>query len=301
MKLIVTRPEGQEHELVARLETLGHEVVHCPLIRVEPLGDTPIDVAEYDWVVVTSPNGARELLRRARGQYASRGRDRAGNGGGDGARRSRRPRLHAGGPAGGVPPPSRTGARGGRGGGATRSSPTGSTPTSSRSTARTSSGRSRPPRETSACSPRRRLPALFGALGTGIPAVSIGPETTRAARAAGNRGPRRGRHARRRRPDRGGHAGVVATPRARAYTRAVFVMFLSDFGLQDDFVGTCHGVIKRIAPQAQIIDITHGIPPQAVLAGRTRAREHAAVHAGRCPSRGRRSGSRRPPSRAGPP
>ena len=44
-------------------------------------------------------------------------------------------------------------------------------------------------------------------------------------------------------------------------------MFLSDFGLQDDFVGTCHGVIKRIAPSAEIIDITHGIPPQAVLQG----------------------------------
>jgi len=47
----------------------------------------------------------------------------------------------------------------------------------------------------------------------------------------------------------------------------VFIMFLTDFGLQDDFVGTCHGVIKRIAPEAQIIDITHGIPPQAVLQG----------------------------------
>ena len=44
-------------------------------------------------------------------------------------------------------------------------------------------------------------------------------------------------------------------------------MFLTDFGLQDDFVGTCHGVIKRIAPQAQIIDVTHGIPAQAVLQG----------------------------------
>jgi S-adenosyl-L-methionine hydrolase (adenosine-forming) len=47
----------------------------------------------------------------------------------------------------------------------------------------------------------------------------------------------------------------------------VFITFLTDFGLQDDFVGTCHGVIKRIAPEAQIIDITHGIPPQAVLQG----------------------------------
>ena len=47
----------------------------------------------------------------------------------------------------------------------------------------------------------------------------------------------------------------------------MFVTFLSDFGLQDDFVGTCHGVIKQIAPEAQIIDITHGIPPQQVLQG----------------------------------
>jgi S-adenosylmethionine hydrolase len=47
----------------------------------------------------------------------------------------------------------------------------------------------------------------------------------------------------------------------------VFITFLSDFGLKDDFVGTCHGVIKRIAPDAQIIDITHGIPATSVLQG----------------------------------
>ena len=50
-------------------------------------------------------------------------------------------------------------------------------------------------------------------------------------------------------------------------TRSGFITFLTDFGLQDDFVGTCHGVIKRIAPDVQIIDITHGIPPAAVLQG----------------------------------
>jgi S-adenosylmethionine hydrolase len=46
-----------------------------------------------------------------------------------------------------------------------------------------------------------------------------------------------------------------------------FITFLTDFGLRDDFVGTCHGVMKRIAPDVQIIDITHGIAPQAVLQG----------------------------------
>jgi S-adenosyl-L-methionine hydrolase (adenosine-forming) len=48
---------------------------------------------------------------------------------------------------------------------------------------------------------------------------------------------------------------------------ARFITFLTDFGLQDDFVGTCHGVMKRIAPDAEIIDITHGIAPQGVLQG----------------------------------
>jgi S-adenosyl-L-methionine hydrolase (adenosine-forming) len=45
----------------------------------------------------------------------------------------------------------------------------------------------------------------------------------------------------------------------------MFITFLTDFGLEDDFVGTCHGVLKRIAPDAQIIDITHGIRPGHVL------------------------------------
>jgi S-adenosylmethionine hydrolase len=45
------------------------------------------------------------------------------------------------------------------------------------------------------------------------------------------------------------------------------ITFLSDFGLEDDFVGTCHGVIKRIAPETDVIDITHGIEPQRILQG----------------------------------
>jgi uroporphyrinogen-III synthase len=68
MRVVVTRPLGQEGELVWRLEQLGHDVVHCPLLEIEPLGDEPVDVEGYDWVIVTSPNGARELLRRVRGR-----------------------------------------------------------------------------------------------------------------------------------------------------------------------------------------------------------------------------------------
>jgi S-adenosylmethionine hydrolase len=45
----------------------------------------------------------------------------------------------------------------------------------------------------------------------------------------------------------------------------MLITFLTDFGLEDDFVGTCHGVMKRIAPDAEVLDITHGIKPGHVL------------------------------------
>jgi uroporphyrinogen-III synthase len=66
VKVIVTRPRDQAGPLVERLEQEGLEVVECPLIEIEPFDD-PVDVEGYDWVVVTSPNGARELVRRASG------------------------------------------------------------------------------------------------------------------------------------------------------------------------------------------------------------------------------------------
>ena len=59
MRVLVTRSE-----LVPRLEALGHEVVLRELIRIESLGDDPVDASAYDWLVVTSANGARELGRR---------------------------------------------------------------------------------------------------------------------------------------------------------------------------------------------------------------------------------------------
>ena len=47
----------------------------------------------------------------------------------------------------------------------------------------------------------------------------------------------------------------------------LLITFLTDFGLQDDFVGTCHGVIATIAPEARVIDLTHGVRPGHVLQG----------------------------------
>ena len=45
------------------------------------------------------------------------------------------------------------------------------------------------------------------------------------------------------------------------------ICFLTDFGLQDDYVGPCHGVNAKIAPESRVIDLPHGIPPTHVLQG----------------------------------
>lgn len=46
-----------------------------------------------------------------------------------------------------------------------------------------------------------------------------------------------------------------------------FVTFLSDYGLEDEFAGVCRGVIKRFAPDVEILDISHAIPPQDIQTG----------------------------------
>jgi S-adenosyl-L-methionine hydrolase (adenosine-forming) len=43
--------------------------------------------------------------------------------------------------------------------------------------------------------------------------------------------------------------------------------FLTDYGLEDGFVASCHGVAARIAPQLRVIDITHLVPPGDVRRG----------------------------------
>ena len=45
------------------------------------------------------------------------------------------------------------------------------------------------------------------------------------------------------------------------------VWLLTDFGLQDAYVGTMKAVIKSICPKSQIYDLTHGIAPQQISQG----------------------------------
>jgi S-adenosylmethionine hydrolase len=45
------------------------------------------------------------------------------------------------------------------------------------------------------------------------------------------------------------------------------IVFLTDYGRSDSFVGICHGIMARIAEEARVIDLTHSVPRQDVLRG----------------------------------
>ena len=49
--------------------------------------------------------------------------------------------------------------------------------------------------------------------------------------------------------------------------KPAIITLLTDFGTQDYFVGAMKGVILSRNAQAQIVDITHEIPPQDIRAG----------------------------------
>jgi uroporphyrinogen III methyltransferase / synthase len=77
-RVVVTRAREQAGELVTRLQAQGAATVEVPAIEIHEPADGGAALAaaadrlgDYDWVVLTSPNGARRLLDAVR----QRGRD----------------------------------------------------------------------------------------------------------------------------------------------------------------------------------------------------------------------------------
>ena len=67
MTVVVTRPLERSRKLAQRLSSLGFRVLVAPVIEIEPVDTGPIDLGRYDWLVLTSITGARELRKRAVG------------------------------------------------------------------------------------------------------------------------------------------------------------------------------------------------------------------------------------------
>src|SRR5258708_25709687 len=60
--------------------------------------------------------------------------------------------------------------------------------------------------------------------------------------------------------------GVVALP-AEASEPQATIVFMTDFGVVDDSVAICKGVIYSIAPDVRIVDLTHQVTPYSILDG----------------------------------
>ena len=50
--IVLTRPEGRNERLAARLRALGHDVVVRPLVEIESIETGPIELGDYDWLVL---------------------------------------------------------------------------------------------------------------------------------------------------------------------------------------------------------------------------------------------------------
>jgi hypothetical protein len=60
----------------------------------------------------------------------------------------------------------------------------------------------------------------------------------------------------------GAPAGALAAPATKP-----LIVFMTDYGTVDDAVAICKGVIKTLAPDAEIIDLTHEVTPYSISEG----------------------------------
>lgn len=68
MRVALTQQRSGAERTAKRLRAQGFEVVVCPLIRLERISGPPVDVAGYDWLVLTSRPGVEALFERLEGE-----------------------------------------------------------------------------------------------------------------------------------------------------------------------------------------------------------------------------------------
>jgi uroporphyrinogen III methyltransferase/synthase len=66
-RVVLTRAKETSAELATALRNEGFDVAECPLIRIEPIDGPPLDLADYDWLILTSRAGVEQLFVRLRG------------------------------------------------------------------------------------------------------------------------------------------------------------------------------------------------------------------------------------------
>ena len=61
MNILITRPLIDSEDLMGKLFSLGHKIVHIPTLKISAANVSPIDEKKYDAFIFTSANAIRNL------------------------------------------------------------------------------------------------------------------------------------------------------------------------------------------------------------------------------------------------
>ena len=61
MNVLITRPLIDAEDLMGKLFSLGHKIIHLPTLKISSVNNDPIDISKYDALVFTSANAIRNL------------------------------------------------------------------------------------------------------------------------------------------------------------------------------------------------------------------------------------------------
>ena len=61
MHILLTRPLEDCSEMILRFKSLGHQISHLPLIKIEPVKHKEINISDYKGIIFTSANAVKFL------------------------------------------------------------------------------------------------------------------------------------------------------------------------------------------------------------------------------------------------
>ena len=61
MNILITRPLIDSEDLMGKLFSLGHKIIHIPTLKISPTNLKPINPNKYDAFIFTSANAIRSL------------------------------------------------------------------------------------------------------------------------------------------------------------------------------------------------------------------------------------------------
>ena len=61
MNILITRPLMESEDLISKLFSMGHKIVHLPTLKISPAPNISIDTKEFDAFIFTSANSVRNL------------------------------------------------------------------------------------------------------------------------------------------------------------------------------------------------------------------------------------------------